>query len=90
MDRDRRIEMEVTVATEIAKTLLSEWVQFLGKARDEMAREVPGKAAQCAHELVEHVLRNNPGTLVNASEIADREHGWCWRRRESGSREPII
>lgn len=79
MDRDRRIEMEVTVATEIAKTLLSECVQFIGKARDEMAREVPGKAAQCAHELVERVLRNNPGVLVKASKIEDRERGWYWR-----------
>lgn len=63
MEESKRIELEVTVATEIAKTLLSECVQFVGKDRDEMAREVPGKAARCAHELVEHVLRNNRENL---------------------------
>jgi hypothetical protein len=63
MDRDRRIEMEVTVATEIAKTLLSESMQFIGRARIDKVVAVPGDAARCAHELVEHVLRNNRENL---------------------------
>jgi hypothetical protein len=63
MDRDRRIEMEVKAATEIAKTLLNECGQFIGKMRMEMTQSVPHKAARCAHELVEHVLRNNSENL---------------------------
>ena len=63
MDRDRRIEMEVNVATEIAKTLLSECLHLLGKARFEKAASIPPDAARCAHELVEHVLRNNGENL---------------------------
>lgn len=63
MDRDKRIEMEVNVATRIAKTLLSGCAQFIGQAREVMVRAVPCKAAQCAHELIEHVLRNNDENL---------------------------
>lgn len=63
MDRDRRIEMEVNVATEIAKNLLSGCAQFIGQAREVTVRAVPCNAAQCAHELIEHVLSNNDENL---------------------------
>ena len=59
MERDRRIEMEVNVATEIAKTLLNECGALIGRMRMEATKSVPRRAARCAHELVEHVLRNN-------------------------------
>jgi hypothetical protein len=60
MDRDRRIEMEVNVATEIAKTLFRENERYIGRPR-RFEADIPNDAAWFAHEIVEKVLRNNLG-----------------------------
>jgi hypothetical protein len=60
MDRDRRIEMEVTVAAEIAKGMLSENERCIGRPR-RYEEEIPRGAACLAHEIVDAVLRNNLG-----------------------------
>lgn len=60
MDRDRRIEMEATVATEIAKAMLSENERYIGRPR-RFEVDIPNDAAWFAHEIVEKVLRNNLG-----------------------------
>ena len=62
MDRDRRIEMEATVATEIAKAMLSENERYIGRPR-RFEVDIPNDAAWFAHEIVEKVLRNNPENL---------------------------
>ena len=63
MDRDRRIEMEVNASVTIASILLERCLNFVGEARIELARDVPRRAALCAHELVEMVLHNNRENL---------------------------
>lgn len=60
MDRDRRIEMEVNVATEIAKAMLSENERCIGRPPRFFA-DIPNDAAWFAHEIVGKVLRNNLG-----------------------------
>ena len=58
MDRDRRIEMEVNVATEIAKALLCENERYIGRPR-RFEADIPNDAAWFAHEIVEKVLLKN-------------------------------
>ena len=62
MDRDRRIEMEVNLATEIAKEMLSGHERCIGSPRRFKA-DIPNDAAWFAHEIVEKVLRNNRENL---------------------------
>ena len=58
MDRDRRIEMEVNVATEIAKAMVSENERYIGRPR-RFEADIPNDAAWFAHEIVEKVLLKN-------------------------------
>lgn len=58
MDRDRRIEMEVNVAAEIAKALLCENERYIGRPR-RFEVDIPNDAAWFAHEIVEKVLLKN-------------------------------
>ena len=62
MDKDRRIEMEVKAATEIAKAMLSENERYIGRPR-RFEVDIPNDAAWFAHEIVEKVLRNNRENL---------------------------
>lgn len=62
MDRDKIIEMEVNVATEIAKTLLRENERYIGRPR-RFEVDIPNDAAWFAHEIVEKVLHNNRDNL---------------------------
>lgn len=52
--------MEATVATEIAKAMLSENERYIGRPR-RFEVDIPNDAAWFAHEIVEKVLRNNLG-----------------------------
>jgi hypothetical protein len=62
MDRDRRIEMEVNVAAEIARDMLSENNRGIGMTHRYKAA-IPCDAARFAHEIVEKVLHNNRDNL---------------------------
>ena len=52
--------MEVNVATEIAKAMLSENERCIGRPPRFFA-DIPNDAAWFAHEIVGKVLRNNLG-----------------------------
>ncbi len=58
MDRDKRIEMEVNVAAEIAKAMLRENERCIGRPC-RFEADIPHDAAWFAHEIVEKVLLNN-------------------------------
>lgn len=58
MDRDRRIEMEVNVAAEIAKALLRENERYIGRP-PRFEADIPNDAAWFAHEIVEKVMLYN-------------------------------
>ena len=59
MDRERRIELEVKAAIELAGIYIAENCKFFGEHRRSMMADIPHEAASFAHELVDHVLRNN-------------------------------
>ena len=59
MDRERRIELEIKAATEIACIYIAENGRFIGEKRRRWEADIPHEAAKVAHEIVDHVLLNN-------------------------------
>ena len=59
MDRERRIELEIKAATELAGIYIAEYGRFFGEQRRRWEADIPHDAAKVAHEIVDHVLRNN-------------------------------
>lgn len=63
MDRERRIELEIKAATEIAGLYIAENGRFFGDHIRRWDSDIPYDAAKVAHEIVDHVLSNNRDNL---------------------------
>ena len=63
MDRERRIELEIKAATDIAGIFMNEYLKFYGANRNKFMADIPYDSASLAHDIVDHVLRNNRDNL---------------------------
>ena len=63
MDRERRIELEIKAATELAGIYIAENCRFFSEHGRRIMSDIPHEAASFAHELVDHVLSNNRDNL---------------------------